>query len=108
SCVSFSSSGDDRDLHSFPTRRSSDLGGAAAIVRGIKVWSGIHGFSHYIAVPFIDYPAFVGVAKGTDDTQSLDRHYHGGHRDASRSEEHTSELRHVKISYAVFCLKKKK
>src|SRR6266496_4730217 len=26
----------------------------------------------------------------------------------SRSEEHTSELRHVEISYAVFCLKKKK
>src|SRR5436305_8171538 len=25
-----------------------------------------------------------------------------------RSEEHTSELRHVEISYAVFCLKKKK
>src|SRR5690606_40637383 len=25
-----------------------------------------------------------------------------------RSEEHTSELHHVKISYAVFCLKKKK
>src|SRR5690606_19139454 len=25
-----------------------------------------------------------------------------------RSEEHTSELRHVKISYAVFCLKKKR
>src|SRR5690625_5504111 len=27
---------------------------------------------------------------------------------AGRSEEHTSELRHVAISYAVFCLKKKK
>src|SRR5215510_8823998 len=26
----------------------------------------------------------------------------------TRSEEHTSELRHVAISYAVFCLKKKK
>src|SRR6266496_753144 len=26
----------------------------------------------------------------------------------ARSEEHTSELRHVEISYAVFCLKKKK
>src|SRR5690606_39340108 len=26
----------------------------------------------------------------------------------ARSEEHTSELHHVKISYAVFCLKKKK
>src|SRR5690606_40932203 len=29
-------------------------------------------------------------------------------RQAGRSEEHTSELSHVKISYAVFCLKKKK
>src|SRR5437868_13303243 len=28
--------------------------------------------------------------------------------DGRRSEEHTSELRHVSISYAVFCLKKKK
>src|SRR6266511_4422375 len=28
--------------------------------------------------------------------------------DPPRSEEHTSELHHVKISYAVFCLKKKK
>src|SRR5256885_3283003 len=27
---------------------------------------------------------------------------------AGRSEEHTSELRHLVISYAVFCLKKKK
>src|SRR5690242_21091293 len=27
---------------------------------------------------------------------------------ASRSEEHTSELQHMSISYAVFCLKKKK
>src|SRR5436309_12435785 len=29
-------------------------------------------------------------------------------RSLARSEEHTSELSHVKISYAVFCLKKKK
>src|SRR5436309_11442307 len=28
-------------------------------------------------------------------------------RNPERSEEHTSELSHVKISYAVFCLKKK-
>src|SRR5690625_6202301 len=28
-------------------------------------------------------------------------------QNALRSEEHTSELRHVAISYAVFCLKKK-
>src|SRR5699024_11810607 len=30
------------------------------------------------------------------------------HYAANRSEEHTSELSHVSISYAVFCLKKKK
>src|SRR3712207_7011785 len=29
-------------------------------------------------------------------------------RGSGRSEEHTSELRHANISYAVFCLKKKK
>src|SRR5690554_7770372 len=29
-------------------------------------------------------------------------------RGRPRSEEHTSELQHVRISYAVFCLKKKK
>src|SRR5690348_17775895 len=30
------------------------------------------------------------------------------HADRARSEEHTSELSHPSISYAVFCLKKKK
>src|SRR5689334_24361397 len=34
------------------------------------------------------------------------RPHHGQHD--ARSEEHTSELRHSSISYAVFCLKKKK
>src|SRR3546814_1034485 len=34
---------------------------------------------------------------------------HGGHLQARRSEEHTSELQSLmRISYAVFCLKKKK
>src|SRR5690606_41454908 len=35
-------------------------------------------------------------------------HQADGQADGKRSEEHTSELHHVKISYAVFCLKKKK
>src|SRR5690606_40663303 len=39
----------------------------------------------------------------------VDVHFMGGETaDVGRSEEHTSELSHVKISYAVFCLKKKK
>src|SRR6266567_4754419 len=37
-----------------------------------------------------------------------ERFTHGrGHRGGERSEEHTSELHHSQISYAVFCLKKK-
>src|SRR5687768_17707084 len=36
----------------------------------------------------------------------VDGHEHGP--DTKRSEEHTSELQHGYISYAVFCLKKKK
>src|SRR3546814_6739923 len=36
-------------------------------------------------------------------------HHHVEHRDQQRSEEHTSELQSLmRISYAVFCLKKKK
>src|SRR3546814_13824391 len=39
----------------------------------------------------------------------LARRQEGGHRGAGRSEEHTSELQSLmRISYAVFCLKKKK
>src|SRR5690554_948865 len=39
-------------------------------------------------------------------THELIRHRHLSYSEL-RSEEHTSELRHVRISYAVFCLKKK-
>src|SRR5258708_18274268 len=44
-------------------------------------------------------PAHVAVAQHLD---------HGDQRDQHRSEEHTSELHHQIISYAVFCLKKKR
>src|SRR5438874_3707171 len=37
-----------------------------------------------------------------------DRERRGMLTKSGRSEEHTSELHHVEISYAVFCLKKKK
>src|SRR2546422_1298519 len=42
-----------------------------------------------------------GARHASDDRQ-------GNRRERQRSEEHTSELRHGYISYAVFCLKKKK
>src|SRR5690606_40275713 len=45
------------------------------------------------------------AAHGRDAAHAFERQHLG---DEARSEEHTSELHHVKISYAVFCLKKKK
>src|SRR5438270_9614303 len=47
-------------------------------------------------------------------TEALEDHYMNDHhrwligQSVDRSEEHTSELQHSQISYAVFCLKKKK
>src|SRR3712207_7467282 len=63
-------------------------------------------------------PVFAHVAGAAVDLQALVEHLAGhprrvelGHRDLAhrvRSEEHTSELQSRQISYAVFCLKKKK
>src|SRR2546426_8242695 len=43
-----------------------------------------------------------------DGVRDPGRHPDPDGGDAARSEEHTSELHHLVISYAVFCLKKKK
>src|SRR5688500_19417235 len=69
-----------RDLHSFPTRRSSDL-------RYLSFAN-----SSIIGINFVSLLACFTFLQLL---QNL------------RSEEHTSELHHVSISYAVFCLKKK-
>src|SRR5437899_5240941 len=57
----------------------------------------------------------LGVCAGPDDVflalrglRTLAVRLAQHHRSALRSEEHTSELHHLGISYAVFCLKKKK
>src|SRR5436309_11775325 len=77
---SFESYGDHRDLHSFPTRRSSDL--------PPKV-------DECIRKDVCGTTAFLGYHSVVPQT-SLDR----------KSTRLNSS--HVKISYAVFCLKKKK
>src|SRR5690349_25038475 len=80
----FYCSGDHRDLHSFPTRRSSDLAAVfaeqmcehlAAVEAGLADDDPWHGFASYI-----------------------------------RADRKSTRLNssHVEISYAVFCLKKKK
>src|SRR5690606_40390700 len=84
-----------RDLHSFPTRRSSDLllfPLAFLIVSFAKLVS-----TKVLRLPY----AYKEPAHALINLSSLSKY-------SRRSEEHTSELQSVKISYAVFCLKKKK
>src|SRR5690554_6997684 len=57
----------------------------------------------------VEYPADLRerFLKFVDHIQDLGVYFRSIHL-GNRSEEHTSELHHVRISYAVFCLKKKK
>src|SRR5690606_42021175 len=86
-------SGDPRDLHSFPTRRSSDLHQrpAGRSVRGLVAGSALVGRS----------------ASGVHCR--LHRRCCGVFPVAGQGDRKSTRLNssHVKISYAVFCLKKK-
>src|SRR3546814_10726606 len=96
---------------SFPTRRSSDLQGRRL---GERLDLGIdeHRQRHVLAAPGRARPVLEGIvlrgavlqrrpAPGDEEHHQPQRHV--------RSEEHTSELQSLmRISYAVFCLKKKK
>src|SRR5690606_41298338 len=95
---SFSSYGALRVLHSFPTRRSSDLvyGFVFSMDLGdirLKYSSTPHPFCTDGEVPrvFLFLTAIYGNPKGKLDRKST-----------------RLNSSHVKISYAVFCLKKKK
>src|SRR5438034_9075551 len=82
----FDSFGSHRDLHSFPTRRSSDL--------------------HRVGHSWLRRRRH--ALRGDDGARAGPRGALSRPPAAGRSEEHTSELHHTVISYAVFCLKKKK
>src|SRR5207253_9411200 len=98
---------DHRRLHSFPTRRSSDL-------RRMSGWMPIDRRSRTLCCVGLVLSSPAVPMNGT----SVRWMYNVLSRPTSRrncriasrkrSEEHTSELSHVAISYAVFCLKKKK
>src|SRR5690606_41606359 len=86
-------SGDHRDLHSFPTRRSSDLLVLRRVGERVRVQIAVlddlstlvEGLRHLRSFIETDKPVAVEDRKSTRLNSS-----------------------HVKISYAVFCLKKKK
>src|SRR5207302_9842626 len=105
---SFYCTSDLRSIHSFPTRRSSDL----IYKEGIQpadtlTWTGSGNNENFIAHniaqtsngPSITFAMENAVAKATDAA------------DRKKKEDRKStrlNSSHVKISYAVFCLKKKK
>src|SRR5690242_21620734 len=88
--VCFSSYRNQRDIHSFPTRRSSDLKERCCVkVVGIFV----HQLAHGVAILLGGSPAV--DARGGKAS---------GHGDRKSTRLNSS---HMSISYAVFCLKKK-
>src|SRR5947209_11332469 len=94
---------DHRDLHSFPTRRSSDLSADAHRQSVLQPRAVEH--ERHARKGGSRGGAEAGVASRHD---FLESEIVRAREDAVRSEEHTSELSHANISYAVFCLKKKK
>src|SRR5438067_13651296 len=91
----FSGYGDLRDLPSFPTRRSSDLGAAAGDT-SIRSTDGVVGaVAVHAFVPGL-HPPYRSRRQGAGR--------YGGWRDRKSTRLNSS---HVSISYAVFCLKKK-
>src|SRR5690625_6392682 len=87
--------------HSFPTRRSSDLN---TDTHWPREWQNKcpNRWAWSRHKPMINSAASAPGSARPRAGRSP------GSTDQMRSEEHTSELRHVAISYAVFCLKKKK
>src|SRR5207249_10735468 len=104
--VSFflSSSSPPPDLHSFPTRRSSDLeleyGGGAQPGHHDQVGAADAG--HHLAVAAAPDALGAGGRWHLPGQPAADLH---GRRDRKSTRLNSS---HVSISYAVFCLKKKK
>src|SRR5204863_9418290 len=97
----FYCSDDHPDLHSFPTRRSSDL---RTIIK-------VFAYAHVAVEGHI----FRHVAQVSPCLKRLCKNIEPGDGGATRSRRHETDRKstrlnssHVEISYAVFCLKKKK
>src|SRR3546814_3287739 len=112
-----------RTTHSFPTRRSSDLGGLQIPLRPDAMSAPTPMMAQYLALKaeaedcllFYRMGDFfelffddAHVAAACLDIALTSRGAHEGEKIPMRSEEHTSELQsQMRISYAVFCLQKK-
>src|SRR5689334_24729198 len=94
--------GDHRDLHSFPTRRSSDLAD-----RKVGGYSGGMKRRLDLALALVHRPRILFLDEPTTglDIQSRTALWEEVARDRKSTRLNSS---HSSISYAVFCLKKKK
>src|SRR5690606_40612502 len=106
--VSFPVSGSvaHRQLHSFPTRRSSDLGHLHRPAAAICLCDG-HRIGEVVG------PGIAAAAEAATGVEHVDLHllglepeHPGDHVLVDRKSTRLNSS-HVKISYAVFCLKKK-
>src|SRR5690606_42002885 len=92
----FTAYGDHPDLHSFPTRRSSDLGHAYCFVGRFMALIGCPTHFHVVGIDN-------GISQQPDVLASLPRRDSRG-----RSEEHTSELQSRENLVCRLLLEKKK
>src|SRR5690606_39845726 len=107
SCCIFYSDGHHRDLHSFPTRRSSDLGEVDGV---LALFGDRHGGGEEVEL--------AGVQRGNDAIpvggHHFAFHFHLGAQRVgdiqveTRSEEHTSELQSRENLVCPLLLEKKK
>src|SRR5690606_39826166 len=104
---SFSSACDNRDLPSFPTRRSSDLNRQKCLFLRGFFYHPIHGMH-----PKYFYSYSCNLELVLEIHVYLNQSYCNGYIIllSSKLDRKSTRLNssHVKISYAVFCLKKKK
>src|SRR3546814_7737288 len=96
--------------HSFPPRRSSDLSaccpGSGLCWRGRRARETLPCFSEH--PPDVMASVAPACSRLQDFRKARKRNVHRFRWEILRSEEHTSELQSLmRISYAVFCLKKK-
>src|SRR5205085_11612619 len=95
-----SSSAHPRDLHSFPTRRSSDLQGSQ-----LHVFTIVDGVPRHVAAVKVRGRSASTYDYGQEILLQGNRVIYLATRDRKSTRLNSS---HSQISYAVFCLKKKK
>src|SRR5690606_41578063 len=97
---------DHRSLHSFPTRRSSDLDTRSPLIISDPNYS--KGSRSYSVVELLDiYPTLCELADLPEPSHLQGKSLVPILKDPEDRKSTRLNSSHVKISYAVFCLKKK-